>query len=47
MFSMYLVAICAATFSAISALTWIYTVDHVDPPETAEKSAPRHEQVAV
>jgi len=32
MFGSYLVAIFAALFSAGSALTWIATVSHLDPP---------------
>ena len=47
MFSTYLVAVCAATFSAFCALTWIYTVDHVDPPQGAGNPAEHRERVAV
>jgi prenyltransferase beta subunit len=45
----YLVAISAMLFCALSALTLIHTVKHLDPPEAppSAKQVPVHEQVAV
>jgi hypothetical protein len=39
MLSTYLVAVFAISFSAMVALTWIYTASHVDPPSDAERPA--------
>lgn len=36
----YVVAIAAMLFTGISALTLIYTVNHLDPPDV--RSSPEH-----
>ena len=45
----YLVAISAMLFSALSALTLINTVRHLDPPDAppSAKEVPVHKKVAV
>jgi hypothetical protein len=42
----YVVAVSAMLFSAISALTLIYTVKHLDQPEVRPTPAHGHENVA-
>lgn len=46
MLGTYLVAICSAAFAVVSALTWIYWVDHLDVPLPDEKAAAAAEHVA-
>jgi hypothetical protein len=43
MLATYLVAFGAMLFSAISALTLIYTIGHLDPPEAPQPKAAREE----
>ncbi len=44
----YVVAVCAMLFSALSARTLIYAVNHFDPPREAHPStAETPEKVAV
>jgi hypothetical protein len=43
----YLVAFCAMTFSGLSALALIYTVNHLDPADTHETGRESREHVAV
>jgi|SRR6516162_11300590 len=43
----YLVAFCAMTFSGLSALALIYTVNHLDPADTHEAGRESREHVAV
>jgi hypothetical protein len=43
----YLVAVSAMLFSALSALTLIHVVGHLDPPEIRSLAKPVIEQVAV
>ena len=43
----YLVAIFGMLFAATSAFTLIYTIDHLDAPETSAPSPTTQETVAV
>jgi hypothetical protein len=43
----YVVAISAMLFAAISALTLIYTVEHLDAPETSSPAYDVRETVGV
>jgi hypothetical protein len=42
----YLVAISAALFSGLTALTLIYTVSHLDPPESHSRPRSTDQQIA-
>jgi hypothetical protein len=46
MVATYLVAFFAAGFAISSLLTWIYAVDHIDPPTAAEQPAQSGARVA-
>lgn len=43
----YLVAVSAMLFSALSALTLMYVVGHLDSPETTATPKHAHDAVAV
>ena len=43
MLTTYVVAISAMLFAAVSIMTWIYTVDHLDEPDVVR---PDHEAAA-
>jgi hypothetical protein len=45
--STYLVALCAMTFSGLSALTLIYVVNHLDPPDAHDARRETRAPVAV
>jgi hypothetical protein len=38
----YVVAVSMLLFCAVSALVWVNTVDHLDPPDTAGSSKHVH-----
>ena len=42
----YLVALFAALFSGLTALTLIYTVSHLDPPEPTSPSTSADRRIA-